>query len=227
MTQGIVYVLTNPGMPGLVKIGRTVNIEQRLRTLYNSSVPFLFDLHHAVEVGNAEEVERTLLEVFGEQRVNSRREFLKVAPERVVAALKLTGGKPVGQDHVIGDGQEDVEDKPADTADGIADDDRKASETWTRRRANFTFRKLNIPVGSELTFSRDPSLTAIVANERSMVEFEGEKVSTGQAAETILRRDYAWGAGSRANGADFWEYKGEILNTLREKLEEESDSSEE
>lgn len=225
MKKGIIYILTNPGMPGLVKIGRTVDIGQRLRTLYNSSVPFPFNWHHAVEVDDAESVEAKLLEIFGEQRVNLRREFLKVAPERVVAALDLTGGKLVGDDHVIGDEQE-VDDKHADAVGDITDEDIQARETWTQRRANFTFRRVNIPVGSELTFSRDSNITAFVANDKTMVEFEGETVSISQAAETVLRGKYGWSERSRATGTDFWEYKGEILNTLREKLEE-ADSSEE
>ena len=42
MPQGIIYVLTNAAMEGFVKVGRTQNLDDRLKSLYNSSVPFRF-----------------------------------------------------------------------------------------------------------------------------------------------------------------------------------------
>ena len=39
----IVYVLTNPAMPGIVKIGMTDDLQRRLSQLYNTSVPVQFE----------------------------------------------------------------------------------------------------------------------------------------------------------------------------------------
>ena len=47
---GIVYCLENPAMPDLVKIGITQDIEQRIRSLDNTSVPLPFVCFVAVEV---------------------------------------------------------------------------------------------------------------------------------------------------------------------------------
>lgn len=62
MTLQIVYVLTNPAMPGFVKIGKTYldNVNQRLGQLYSTGVPFPFELAFACEVPNATEFERAL-----------------------------------------------------------------------------------------------------------------------------------------------------------------------
>ena len=85
----IIYILINEAMPGYVKIGRTNNLEQRIRSLDTTSVPLPFECFYACTVEDAEFVERQLIEAFLDQRVRSNREFFEIAPERAVAVLKL------------------------------------------------------------------------------------------------------------------------------------------
>lgn len=87
----IVYVLTNEAMPGYVKIGKTnTSLEQRVAELSRStSVPLPFTVSYACTVKDAAFVERLLHDAFDNNRVNPRREFFNIDPERVVAALKL------------------------------------------------------------------------------------------------------------------------------------------
>lgn len=89
--QEIIYILTNEAMPGYVKIRKTTNdLEQRVRDLSAStSVPLPFTVFYACTVKNANFVEHQLHDAFDNNRVNPRREFFQIAPERVVAALKL------------------------------------------------------------------------------------------------------------------------------------------
>ena len=48
MNEGIVYVLTNHAMPGMVKIGKTGReVETRLRDLYTTGVPLPFECAYA------------------------------------------------------------------------------------------------------------------------------------------------------------------------------------
>ena len=55
MEYGIVYLLTNPVMPGLVKIGMTAqkDIEKRMRELYTTGVPVPFECQFACKVRRA------------------------------------------------------------------------------------------------------------------------------------------------------------------------------
>jgi len=77
--SGIVYLLTNPVMPGLTKIGKTnINgLESRLQTLYNTSVPIPFHCFYACEVEDPDLVEKKLHDAFGDHRVNKKGSFLK------------------------------------------------------------------------------------------------------------------------------------------------------
>src|SRR3979490_3190914 len=87
----IVYLLTNPAMPGIVKIGKTtqLEVEERMKQLYGTGVPVPFDCAFACQVKDAHEVERALQMAFGNTRVNPNREFFKIEPERVIAVLRL------------------------------------------------------------------------------------------------------------------------------------------
>lgn len=93
MAGGIVYVLINEAMPGYVKVGKTDSIERRLRDLDWTNLPLPFECFYAARVADATFVEGQLHEAFGDNRVRARREFFRISPERVVAALRLgTGG---------------------------------------------------------------------------------------------------------------------------------------
>ncbi len=70
----IVYVLTNPAMPGLVKIGKTTQLEvkDRMKQLFSTGVPVPFDCAFACQVKDAHEVEKALHFAFGNARINRR-----------------------------------------------------------------------------------------------------------------------------------------------------------
>ena len=47
--EGSVYVLTNPAMPNMVKIGKTTrDVELRLADLYSTGVPLPFECEYAL-----------------------------------------------------------------------------------------------------------------------------------------------------------------------------------
>ena len=63
----IVYLLTNPSMPTLVKVGRTTSLEDRLRSLSShSGVPVPFEVFYACEVKDSSKVEQSIHEGFGD-----------------------------------------------------------------------------------------------------------------------------------------------------------------
>jgi hypothetical protein len=91
MSAGIVYVLVNEAFDNYVKIGKTINLEQRLRQLDNTSVPLPFRCVYAVSVEDMDNVEKLAHNAFADQRVRNNREFFEIDAQRVISALKLTG----------------------------------------------------------------------------------------------------------------------------------------
>lgn len=95
---GYIYVISNEGSFGesVVKIGMTRRLEpmDRVRELGDASVPFRFDVHAMAFVENAPAVEKVLHDYFNDYRVNIenfRKEFFRVSPEAVRAAMEELG----------------------------------------------------------------------------------------------------------------------------------------
>ena len=96
----IVYLLTNPTMPDLVKIGRTNDLETRLRSLStHSGVPVPFECFYACEVRDSVEVERALHEAFGDHRINPKREFFSAESRTGSGDLEGHGDQGRDADH--------------------------------------------------------------------------------------------------------------------------------
>ena len=147
----IVYVLTNPAMPGLVKIGRTEGgIEVRLRQLDTTCLPLPFECFFAVEVEDAQKVEKALHDAFEDTRIRSNREFFRLSPDRPKAILRLVQLREVTP-------KSDV----VETAE-----DQRALNKARARRTNFRFSMVDIQPGTELQSVFDENLTCRVVDDR-------------------------------------------------------------
>ena len=82
MSKGIIYVLSNPAMPDIVKIGKTTNINQRLSSLYSSGVPLPFKCVYAKEVDDMNFAEVKLHAGLSSTRINEKREFFWKCSQR-------------------------------------------------------------------------------------------------------------------------------------------------
>ncbi len=93
MEYGIVYLLTNPVMPGLVKIGMTTQegIDKRMKELYTTGVPIPFECKFACKVKKSDclKIEKALHKAFDPQRINQNREFFRINVEQAQAILEL------------------------------------------------------------------------------------------------------------------------------------------
>lgn len=87
--RGWVYVLSNRGMPGLLKVGRTAEHPRaRAAQLHTTGVPTPFKLEYAVWVDCCDSVERTVHQVLRSHRMDRKREFFTVELSAVVRVME-------------------------------------------------------------------------------------------------------------------------------------------
>ena len=198
MPLSIVYVVTNPAMPGLVKIGKTAHedAQTRIGQLYSSGVPFPFKVEFACRVPNPDEVELALHTAFAPHRVNPRREFFAIEPGQAIAILKLL--------HVE-DATEAVSVQPAQ----IGEQEVQAGEQYRARRPNLNFEEMGIPIGAELVSNAAEGRSIIVTAPRK-VRLDGEEMSLTAATKTVLALGYAVAPGP------YWTYNGRLLRDIYE-----------
>jgi hypothetical protein len=203
--SGVLYVLTNVAMPGMVKIGLTRgSVQDRINELSrDSSVPLAFECHFAAEVAQVATKEKTLHQIFGDQRVNPKREFFRVAPEKVVLAISMGPFKEV----TPGKPQMDAEEEKAF--------DKEVQSDFKKRSA-INLAAIGIQPGTKLSLTRDENICATVVNGNK-VEYEGQIMSLSAAAVLALHKlGYQTPA---ASGSDYWMIDGDTLDEIRIKTE--------
>lgn len=205
----IVYMLTNPKMPGLVKIGITRNetVEKRIKELSTpSGVPIPFECHFAAEVKDAARTEKILHQLFSEHRINQKREFFEVPPEKVVLAITL------GDFTEVTPGQTEL-----DTEEQIALERAKTP------KPRINLQDIGITPGTLLTFSRDENVKATVV-DGNKVEVDGKRMSLSPAALYILQKmGYK---STSVSGSEYWRFDDELLVERRARIEAERATNE-
>ena len=196
--QGMVYLLSNPAMPGIIKIGITQrdSIDARLRELFNTSVPVPFECEYACRVDDCNRVEKALHIAFGPDRIHPQREFFNIEPEQAVSILELL--------------------KTADITSNINDEihkatsqmDREAGENLKKkRRPPLNFIAMGIPAESKLLFmdgDDDETIEAVVISEKK-VRYNGKEYSLSQLTRELLTIEYA------VQPTRHWSYAGRML----------------
>ena len=200
-----VYILTNPSIPDLVKIGRTTNLKKRMRSLSShSGVPVPFECYYCCEVENSKEVENRLHVGLGDPRIkiNPKREFFRISPERVKMLLEGWSLRDVTP-------KEDIVDSPEEHDSLIKE---------RSRRPVFTFSMVGIEEKSKLTFLKDETKVCVVTGDRE-IEYDGKRSSLNQITMDLLKNEYGknW---SSVRGPDYWVYENETLTERRLRLEE-------
>ena len=208
MNTGIVYILTNEGIPDFIKIGHTTrSVEGRMRDLDKTGVPLPFECYLAARVERPEEVEKMLHKVFGCDRVRENREFFRTEPHRPAIVLRhimLEDATP--ENLKIGDTEEEQEINV------------RAIREAKKKRSRFTFDMVGLSKGDILYSVFDPEITCVVFDNRK-VEYKGKITSLSKLA-AIIRVQVEGGSYSEDDslqGPRYWKTEdGVSLLDLRE-----------
>jgi len=185
-------------MPDYVKIGLTHgSVEDRIRQLDRTGVPLPFEIYYAATVADAEKEEKWLHSIFADRRARDNREFFKMNPEYAALALKR------------------VEIKEVVVESDLTPEQETEVAKVKEKRSRFHFAQFGIPVGSKLTFTRDPNVIAeVVANDKIKI---GDRVDSMSSFAASLLGYKRW-----PQGTLYFEFDGEILDDRRRRMEGET-----
>ena len=194
-TEGIIYVLTNPAMPGMLKIGMTTRdeIEIRMNELYTTGVPLPFECSFAGKTNNLKEVERALHIAFGPNRVNPKREFFEIEEIQVIELLRLICS-------------EDVTPEVKNELEKVDEVSKDAGKRFKEKRPKFNFLEMQIPVGEKIYSASNNDYCVIHSSNR--VLYKGEEMSLTRATRLSLENNY------NIAPCPQWNYKGKNLSDI-------------
>ena len=194
--EGIVYVLTNEAMPGIVKIGRTSGdtVERRVAELSRATgIPLPFRVAVARRVHDAVKVEKALHVAFGRERVNPAREFFSIEPFRLIELLNAFPGTDLTPETEAAAEREVKKDQPQAY-------EAERSFEQKKRRPPLNFEEMGLSIGSELVHVETGDVIEIV--EAKKVRLRDEVVSLTRAQMIISGAPYAVQPGRYWRAAD-------------------------
>lgn len=207
--MGIIYVLVNEAMPGLIKIGKITkegkSVEDRMKELDSTGVPLPFECFAAWEVERVDEAENALKTIFEENKLRKRREFFRMSPDKPATILGAFGSRDVTPkgDVVLDDAQ--------------AEDDLRALNQERNRRQRFSFDAVGIETGAELQSVFDEQIVCVV-NDNKKVVFRDEPMSLSRAALVVAREHgREW---NTINGPLHWKWRGTTLAEWKDRAAE-------
>lgn len=159
---GIVYVLTNPLMPGLVKIGMTTrdNLDTRMRELYGTGVPVPFECAYACKVKTSDctKIEKALHTAFAPNRINANREFFQIKTEQAKAILELFNKEDITQEIT-----EEIDN------DLTSEDKSASAKINSSRRPPLNYFEMGMKKGDILVFTKNPNITIEIIDEKKVL----------------------------------------------------------
>ena len=194
MAKGYIYIMTNPALKDMVKIGFATDVEVRRKQLSTTALPYEYEVYATYETsGNLEDkkLHKMIDNLNPDLRVSSNREFFVMSPKEAYELLEAIA-----------------------TISGTKDKLKKVkiseSKKQTVRRPAINFVKCGIPIGAELIYQDDPNLIVKVVSERK-VEYDGEITSLSAITDRLR--------GHSTQGPWYFTYKGRRITDIAEETQ--------
>lgn len=192
MAKGYIYIMTNPCLQDMVKIGYATNVEERRKQLSTTALPYEYEIYATYETpGMLEDkkLHRLIDNLNPDLRVSKNREFFVMSPEDAYGLLEsiaiISGSK--------------------DKLKRVKNVETSTEENQKTKKPPINFAKCNIPVGAELVFKNDANIKVVVADERKVL-YNDELTSLSAVANGIN--------GYPSSGPSYFTYNGKLVSDI-------------
>lgn len=195
MAKGYIYIMTNPCLQNMVKIGYAKNVEERRKQLSTTALPYEYEVYATYETSGKledKQVHKLIDKLNPDLRVAKNREFFMITPEDAYELLEAIAMISGSQDKL-------KKIKVTDT-----------SSVQKTKRPPMNFSKCGIPVGAELIFVDDENVKVIVHDDRKVL-YKDDLTSLSAIAKSIK--------GYPCAGPSFFKYNGELVCDIAERTQ--------
>ena len=189
MAKGYIYIMTNPALQDMVKIGFAKDVEARRQQLSTTALPYDYEVYATYETsGNLEDkkLHNLIDNLDSELRVSKRREFFVLSPEAAYELLESIA--------II-----------SGTQDKLKRIKIPENQKQSIRKPPINFYKCGIPKGAELVFTEDTSVVAVVYNERKVLY--NDNITSLSAISDGIK-------GYSTSGPAFFTYNGTLVSDI-------------
>ena len=212
MAEGYIYIMTNPCLHDMVKIGYASDVEARRKQLSTTALPFEYEIYATYETSGQLEDKKLheLIDTLNPKlRLAKNREFFAMSAEkayRLLEASAIISGSADKLKRVVPMQDEDVVNSTRKRSHCSGNSGRK-------QRPAINFQKCGIPVGAELVFIDDDSVRVTVVDaEKNKVEYNGEITSLSPLAEKLRNV-------SAIQGTSIFTYNGKKITDIAEETQ--------
>lgn len=213
---GYVYIFTNDSFrDDWVKIGKTKNIKERLKTLFNTSLPLEFKVYATLQTTKYEAVEKIIhkqIDRLTDLRINQNREFFNVHPAQ---ALDIFLDQATALDDAII--MRYIDGKPVQIFP-VNEVKQENKVEKKHSRPPFDFSMVGLTIGDTVVF--DALNLEVKVAGKNKVEHEGRIWSLSAFCGTFLPENMH-NQSEAYQGPKYFSYNGKTLWELRLEREKE------
>ncbi len=195
--MGYIYIMTNPALHDMVKIGYATDVEARRQQLSTTALPYEYEIYATYETsGNLEDkkLHKMIDNLNPDLRVSHNREFFIMSPEDAYELLEAIA--------VISGSQDKLKRVKMN---------KNVSSSQVTRRPAIDFYKCGLVDGDELVCTEDSSVVAVVKGEHKVL-YNNELTSL----TAIMKKIKGY---NNIAGPSYFTYKGESLTDIAKRTQ--------
>ena len=190
--KGYIYIMTNPALVDMVKIGYAKDVEERRKSLSTTALPYEYEVYATYATnGNLEDkkLHQLIDNLNPDLRVSKNREFYVMTPEQAYVLLDAIA--------IISGSTEKL---------------KKMKQLHINmKRPPIDFIKCGIPKGAELIYTEDPNIKVTVVNNHK-VKYKEELTSLSAIVKQL--KGY-----KHVAGPSYFKYNGRLITEIADETQ--------